>query len=216
MSDSMQITVLTVDPEGHVGADFTGLVNAQGLIMPEGGETPEFENYVEWVDPQGNAEEALVGYHPPETSALFLLVNRLFKRLRGLLGLYAYGSKGEEAKVELRAGGGSEEITVGTSSSVLTLIDSTERSSWLKLAGALGDVRINMGLAQLTFVESTLSNNVRVAHGLGRTPQAIAFGSSDTNDTPAWDTPNEGTFGLSARRATKASGTVSVFWIAIG
>lgn len=53
---------LTVDPSGLVGAHFTGLVNALGLIIPEsGGAAIQLTNSVQWQDPTGVATEIIEG-----------------------------------------------------------------------------------------------------------------------------------------------------------
>ena len=55
MTDQIAPNYLTIGTDGEVGADFTGLINALGLIIPAADSTPPaLDQSVRWVDANGD------------------------------------------------------------------------------------------------------------------------------------------------------------------
>jgi hypothetical protein len=90
-----------------------------------------------------------------------------------------------------------------------------------QLQGALGGRSFTFGTATLTFTASTNSAGITVTHGLGKTPigvlatgqMAPAFGNIVTPNPTAIGAT---TFGLSGEVKTAFTGSIPVFWMAVG
>lgn len=60
--ESLSPNYLTVTPGGQVGANFTGLINALGLIIPASTfPTPGAQNSIQWIQQSNGAQVASVG-----------------------------------------------------------------------------------------------------------------------------------------------------------
>ena len=185
----MQTTVLSVDSTGRISADFTG-----GIVLHEAspvGPTPI--DGVGWLDSGAVLQQLVYGNFDGVVHALI----------------------GEVAgdPFTIRDSDGNSDFL--QQSDDPSLLHQDEAGRWPESASGEGAL-ISWGVEVLFFENSVITNNERIEHNLGRSPGAIVFGSSDTNVTPAWDNPDGSTFGLSARRDNKVTGTVVVFWIAIG
>lgn len=164
MSDSIQATALTVDSEGHVGAEFTGHVTATGLDLLEAPtEVPAQTNYVAWKDAAQIMQEGIAGSRSKFSRFLQLLCGP---------------NDIDPAKLTLTSGAPSNVVASAGLEDVATLINSLGQSSfprrWRSGIPKVEDLRFNFGTFALTYVAfETESNEIEILHGLEKVPSFV-------------------------------------------
>jgi hypothetical protein len=235
--DTLQPNYLTVNPDGTIGADFTGEIHAEGLVIPAGSTSaPPDVNRVIWERQSDGAvvaqawgtevaggETLLLAAEPTVAtngSAVELLADT-----GGFVGSTAY------AQLVLQRGGvGAADGTTQVSATAntthgpqsATVVDATGASSFLQLA-ILEQLALSIGVAVLNFPSSQFATAVTVNHGLGRVPD-IALGAPRTPNSfyvlpnVVEGSVNANSFQLTAfcPQGSPGNENVGVTWYAIG
>lgn len=141
---------LTTYVNGRIGAAFTGLVNAQGLILPAGNlaGTPPLENQVTWETVAGAEVATLWAYSTGQAGG-----ENLFMKAQAMPGdasqveIYAADDQGSKqaalAVTQLQRGSGTVVATAGPNS--VRIIDNAAASSFLQLSTA-DNASLQLGL----------------------------------------------------------------------
>lgn len=176
MSDSLATTVLTVEPNGAVGAEFTGAISALGLTLPEGsGFTPRVADTstVDWRDITGALKQSIVGTRnvfigPEELSALILTANNDGGVGRGVIDLYARANPEKTARLRVSANEAGEYVEAfGGTGNAVTLINQAGASSFPQLPE----------VAKRTIVNGVISGAGAVVRGAGFTAERTGLGA---------------------------------------
>lgn len=234
-ADSLQPNYLTVNPDGTIGADFTGKINAQGLILPAAdSNTPPPDNKIQWTLSNGAAIADIVGYYEPNgtinvaTTALDSLAQAATDQSNVILR--AYNSLGNvQASLEAHQngqGGGwiSYEVGSNTASYSGTIMDSTGSSNFLQLLSAQ-ELQLAIGNGTFTWPGASAGSSiVTVNHNIGRVPSAVLLtpGPAPTRDAiaisqvTAATTTSFSAYAYDPAGSPTAGATLPFSWIAIG
>lgn len=224
-SETLQPNYLTYNPAtGIVGANFSGVINAQGLILPAGlTDISKIEwqrvadalvaSYIQANSPAANRAQLNMFAQNPDDGG------NSFARLLAVVDATIAGNTHVSATAQSTAGG-----VHGTGEKII--IDDLSRSDFLQLgAPNLSAV----GISNLTWpAASAFSNVLNVGlPGATGTVKAIAVASGNINNPGFFDqgvvttfSPGGGVFQLQAKSAgggaPGATGTMSVSWLAYG
>lgn len=127
-AEILQPNYLTTSPSGLVGANFSGVINASGLFLPEGQQATGFytaPSAVQWNDTLGNVQEFIQGHTFNNNHILDLIA-----------GTPTEWSNSQVAYVELLNQlpfGNYQQITVRTGNPFNQLLDSNNKSDWLRI-----------------------------------------------------------------------------------
>lgn len=131
-SETLQPNYLTINPaNGQVGANFSGVVNASGLFLPEGTQATGFyaaPSAVQWNDPGANVQEFIQGHTFNGNHILDLIA-----------GTPVEWSNSQVAYLELLnelPGTNYQLITVRTGNPFNQLLDSNNKSDWVRYYSA--------------------------------------------------------------------------------
>jgi hypothetical protein len=225
--DQIAPNYLTQDPQGNVGADFSGHVHARGLDLDAADPalpTPPDADRLRWLVPSdGSVAATLFAVGDPGGSTA----------LRALeVGAGASIPASKPAKINFLADGspgGVAEVTVAAFLAQVLLLDDQGQSDFLKLA-ARSDLKMNAGGAAATWndVANAYSDPLVVNHGLGRTPGWVAAFSgfnlngptdfaSFVNATPIAVSSTQVTFEVWARlQPPSVPQSRNVLWLVLG
>lgn len=149
--DSMTPTYLTISPDGAIGADFTGKINAEGLELDAGTSSV---NNVDWRAADGNIKASIQGSDTGGTALLWLLAQALGSDTAGGIQIQATGPRGN-AQINLGGTEAGESITIDVGpSGTLTLLDNTLASQFLQLPVA-ANLKIQGGQGSIAFAAGT-------------------------------------------------------------
>jgi len=216
--DSMTPTYLTIDSTGRIGADFTGLVHAQGLNLDAGiSGTPPSQDRIRWLrTTDGALIVDMLGYNNASAvaSEAEWTVHEPTTGLSAALDLVAEAGTAPNGLRELvRAFVGNNSVTI--------LNDLLGSSFVTNAGGAVKQLSLAAGNAVINFPNSANATDFNVAHGLGRIPAAVvltrsqaAGGSELTNFYAVSSTSSQ--FTIEGRANVVLNGNISVGWIAAG
>ena len=186
----MQTTVLGVDAQGRVSADFTG-----GVVLHEtqpGGLSGI--DGIGWLDAGSVLRELIYGN---------LTAGGVHQLLLEVFGDTLVLRDSEGASDFLQQSDRPDFIEQGEADRFFQ--DPTE-----------GGVRIDGAGDVVHFAAEKVSEEITVYHNLERTPRAVVFGSQDTNVTFAYSNATDESFDMKGQRATAVTGDAAFGWIAIG
>lgn len=178
--EALQPTYLTINPNtGLVGADFTGLVNALGLIIPAGSVfTPTPVNRIEW---QRQSDGAVVAdLYGVESGTTDVAAHRALATAAGNTSNAIFGSYDDQGNQQATIStsqtnrGASAEIDVQLGNTFTPrLVDKAGNSSWVSNPGFNVNAR-SLAIGTGSFVgNATNQQGFGVAStGIGRTVQA--------------------------------------------
>lgn len=138
MSDSIEPTVLTVGPDGSIGANFTGHIHAAGLDLDlAGNATPPDTDKIRWLRSDGSGPVELAGYE--FAGALTALYN-------AIAGVGGSSQIGLQAKVPSAGVHGAQLIVQGN--------DSTDSLAAVYVgAGLFGNKILIDGLGESSYLQ---------------------------------------------------------------
>lgn len=239
--DNINPSYITVNPDGTISANFSGVVMAQGVTLPEYSPGPAFSNpnAISWT-PGGSL--APPGTFPNEwiegqdygagRHVLWVASEPDFNDYAILLAdSTANGNSGQSVLwVSLASGGGSIQLRI---------LDDSGKSDFMRVANNLGDLQsritsisnlgIKFGIGSIVTALGHAKGTGLIAHGLGTTPRwSIAWpigfeGLVKQNGSPDGTNLNlqidvfsvTDTGGTTSVTAFTAGGTWSVGWLAI-
>lgn len=184
-SEALQPNYLTVTPGGQVGADFTGKISADGIVLSPwiaGGPGPITDHDVAWVDP-GNAltVAAISGQRQPGggiggVDATWARLDAKAEQLtdESQVSLNTADDTGTyQASINVtQYGRGNGSVNAFAGAQARTILDSNGDSGFIQnaLGGAIAITALQIVLA---FSGSSFSNVVQFNHNLGRIPVAV-------------------------------------------
>jgi hypothetical protein len=236
--DTLQPNYLTVNPDGSIGADFTGVINARGILMPEVEQgQPLRPSSIIWQRASDGAYTAQI-YQlqdnpaaPPGTRDVVFRAFGLDTTESSSISLRAdyqdpprdTSLPGAELGVQQENGTATHAAFVANSNGMKTILDQAGASDFLQLA-VLEQLALSVGVAVLNFpAVSQFATAVTVNHGLGRVPD-VALGAPRTPNSfyvlpnVVEGSVNANTFQLTAFAPQGNPGNVNVgvTWFAIG
>jgi hypothetical protein len=218
-SEALNPNYLTVTPQGLVGADFTGVINAQGLVLPAATSiTPAPVSEVAWKRASdGGLIATLFAYSIAGASQLDITADLASDSVANLeLGTQSVDG---QSSIELAQSAGTMLAQVTAGAKIATLLDNSGNSSFLKLATE-ADVAVSYGQTSENWNNSSPSSpTFTITHGLGRAPTAVlavsTTGVGIAYTTQAYTSTTFEAFGYYAP-GTGLNQTVAIAWIAIG
>lgn len=179
-SEQAQPNYLTVDAQGRVSANFSGIINAQGVVIPSAfGGAPLPPNRISW---QRASDRAFI-------ADIFASTTVAGSTSEGLLLRAFAHAAAEFSDVEMQAiddtgqqqaqlfvqqnnrGNGLAQATAG--SKIATIIDASGSSAFLQLLSTQ-KLRSAFGTGSVNFTTGNQTTAaVTIPHGLGTTPQAV-------------------------------------------
>lgn len=215
---------LTVDAAGRVGAMFSGLINALGLILPASSiSTPPGQSQIQW---QRTSDGAVVAQ----------IYAQDLGGAGGRAGVFRAAPDGINdtlATIQTGAGDGlfinttpgvGSTIDIESNAIATRLIDASGRSKFLQLLGSAQQLQVATGVGTLVFPGgSALPPDVVITHGIGRVP-VVLLGPTRTPDgfsvianvSDSSVTSTQFTLTGFTPQGNPAAASVSVFWAAIG
>lgn len=198
---------LTLSPTGQIGANFTGIINALGLVLKEatsGSLIPA--SAAVWEDAAGVVREWIQGFSSGSQHQLALNIPDPTYPVEIILA-------GE-------GGGLTAGVSVGAGGAFPLLINRLGDSSFLQLLSPQA-LHLDFGQQTLTWTASNLSATATVSHGLGTSPQVVlatAVGAPGPGEVPALNTFSYTStqFNLNGDVRTSGSFSCNVNWLAIG
>lgn len=197
-SDTLSPNYLTIDDQGHVGAEFTGLINALGLILPSGPfqQTPQqATDQIIWV-PAGSSivDASIQGYRDTGSSTVGLTIQsqaevngvenatviralsdpadpQIFSHSASVqISQHDRGLAGPTGQI-----GGWTEVDVFAASVARMIIDAGARSSWVQVGGPTipRAIELDFGVTNVTFSGSSSSFNPTVNPDLDASPTKL-------------------------------------------
>lgn len=228
MADEQLIpNYLTIDPAtGEVGADFTGIIHALGLILPAAPNlnTPQGSNELVWTALDGLTRAVLLAGDLPGPTPNAVLQ----------IGTFASGPA-SASEVTIAAADdtgapqaslnvnqideGNGRVLANAGALDYTIIDSTGFSSFvLSAAGGPNPLAIIAGTSSFVFAASTTANSV-ITHGLGRAPKIVLLTLAANPPAPitlGYDTVTVTQFTARALADSALTATVTFGWLAVG
>jgi hypothetical protein len=229
--EELSANYLTVTPGGLVGADFSGVIRASGVILPAATTSvPTPPNVVAW---QRTADGAQVGQvyatttiPPGPGGQQQLLLDSVAQTVTDssttvIAALETSGAAAASLAVSQANEGTTATITANVPGIAVTLLDQLGRSSFLQLAISPTAAAASWGASSLGFTASTISASLAVSHGLPRTPSTIlatctqAPGPSQVMTLNTFSvTPT--TFTINGTVPVAYTGNISFYWLAVG
>jgi hypothetical protein len=204
---------LTADAQGNVGADFTGAMHAEGLLLDAHGfplNVPDLttDAAINWRRTSDNALVAqIVGACDVGSTHSHMDLMAVSPDQGKLAGLDLDANNTATASFAfIRAGLIAKQ-----------LLDGGGASDFLQLV-TTANVAIAMGSSSVTFSASAISGVTTINHGLTRTPLAIALtnkqlaAGTKVNATAA----TSSTFSVQGDSTGVQTLTLSFYWVAIG
>ena len=192
-SEALQPNYLSIDPNtGLVSADFSGVVNAQGVTLPVYRTTvslldpPPDVNVLQWTNPVNNKQTAYASAEQIFAGPNYQSIAALAAMLPDAGGTVATSkitagipTNTDEAALEVafHQPGGTVNAIVSALAGAQsrTIVDNTGESDFLQVA-TTRLLSLDVGQANINFGAGT-SASVTVGHSLGRNP-SIAFAGS--------------------------------------
>lgn len=192
--ESLSPNYLTLGPDGQIGADFTGLINALGLILPAGTlpQNPQLAtDQVVWEDTGNGTMVASVqafANDPSSDSGIQVLSQATSSAWLNSVNLEALSDPADPAHTKSAiqitqrnrgaiggpgAIGGFTEVDAFVGSKAAMILDAGGRSSFLQVASPPQQLDIDLGSAAMPFSGGG-SASVSVFHALGRPPVFFA------------------------------------------
>lgn len=225
--DTLTPTYLTVTPDGKVGADFTGTVDALGVILPSGSSSlippPVGINNIVWRRQSDNAVVAdLVCNSVGGEESLTLLSQPQSGDTAGVVGLMALTPAGThfallEAVARAALGGATVGFQVEDDSGGSvggTIMGSDGTSSFLQLSGAAQPLELAWGSAQVHFAAQSTVNAV-INHNIGRVPQVL-LGITNAAGFEVSGVPGATDNTWTVFTGAAVTANVTFYWVAIG
>jgi hypothetical protein len=244
VDESIQPSYLTISPDGTVGANFTGLVHAQGLNLDAGtSSTPPAQDKIRWLRVTDGAVIAEIAAYdlsdiqpdPPHADASIILraqaldpqskVSSNVEVINSTGGLIAaLGVTDQTASGQTRAAQAIVYTNAGTRQ-VATILDNNGDSSFINVAGPIAKTAIDFGSTPFTWPGGTNPYIFTIDHQLGRAPTAVLVSGESAGFSgfydPIYGTENYQDASFDVRvfspAGTPGAGTNdTVRWIAIG
>lgn len=151
--DTLQPNYLTVNADGTVGADFTGKINAQGLILPTASSPPATaQSRVQWNRQSDNSMVAWIdglSFDSDLVVELDLVAQPPAGAFDSQVEMFANDAAGNEQVVlqllQQGSGGGNSGLFAQAFGQAVTLIDDLGRSSFLQLGQGSATLRLLYG-----------------------------------------------------------------------
>lgn len=231
-AETLQPNYLTVNKQGQVGADFTGLINALGLIIPAAsGPSPGAVNRIQWQDTSNSDDVAdLAGVSFTGTRQLVATAHALLPADNVTLFLLAQDStQATQAFVSVNEAnnGATAEVRAGAGGHQDIAINAAGQSSYVRGADdSAGQLRIACGTATVTWpggnpVSSpTLITGVPFQSFVGcvatpNTPNNGLFLMSAAANYAGGNPAQFNIYGISSTGASPGAGTTQIiYWLA--
>jgi hypothetical protein len=224
LSDDVAPNFFTVNAKGEITAEFSGTINAFGLILPEE-EKVGNASEMKWVDGEGKTHSLLRSHGLPVT-ILELIANSENVGEQGRVILRAQGPEpAHDASVLGLASKSTRSVTAIADALEALIINHLGKSSFLQLL-LEEKLRLSFGVSQPSFtLGSNLTPITTVSHGLGAIPKFVLLGIKDKNLTATLpigvyqsETPTEVSFKFQAwRTGVPATEPIAnIYWAAFG
>lgn len=212
--ESLSPNYLTVNPDGTIGALFTGGVQMLEEVVLGS------EGAVTWTDPTGHISERVDGQINGGLHQIIVESAAPNSGGSNFAELVANTSEG------VLAGGSwiqALALASGDPGAINIVLDSLGRSSFLQIAnpGTPRAIGIDTGLVTVGWAGGVLSNNVTASHNLGRIPLVVlatTFTAASSSDIAYWNTftYTSTTFGINGNKTQPTNVSSSAVWVAIG
>lgn len=224
-SEALSPNYLTLDAQGNVGADFSGVIQADGITIPASNSIAlAAQNEVAWQRTSDGALVADVGGYAGPGGDVRLILNAVnAANNQSEVSLNASSNAGTLDATLIVGVVGAPQVVAGTNDgSFAQIIAAGGKSSFLQIAGAPAELAVAAGSSLITFSGSSASNTVTINHDLTRTPIAMvatALAAPGFSAIPSFNCLNETTTQFQVNGVTPGSATtgdVAFCWIAIG
>jgi hypothetical protein len=223
-SEALSPNYLTLDAEGNVGANFSGVIEADGVTLPASNTVAlAAQNEVAWQRTSDGALIADVGGYAGPSGDVRLILNAVnAANNQSEISLNATSDGGTlEANLTVAVVGTPQVFAGLNDGSFVEIIGEGGVSSFLQLAGASRELAIDSGASSLAYAASTGSATTTVNHNLGRAPIAVvatAMGAPGFTAVPVFNWFNQATttFQINGAIQSAFTGNIPFTWIALG
>jgi hypothetical protein len=222
--DQVTPNYLTVNPDGTVGASFSGKINAQGVILPPNMTAAQYAQpyAVEWDETASGAQVARIwsGAGGGRNDLVIEALTTADNPSAAQLYLQAHDLAGDVSGIQIQAGAITTQSTI--SLPVLTIAGPNLGSSFVRLPGDMpGDIHINGGNSTIPFTASSTSGNTQIFHGLGNAPEGVGIVSLQAatfNEVPVFNVfgVTSTYFWVNGWTTAAWTGNAGFFWFALG
>lgn len=233
--ESLSPNYLTVNPTGQVGANFTGLINALGVVLPLGSfPTPQPQNSVEWTDTineivasmgaslSGGTYDLLTFLEDPTTglyqAQLSMTASAVNDQSAAILQANAQNAEVAQIKCGAVSSGAAVSVHL-TGGLARDIFDTNKNSSFVQCSGNGANVWLQAGSASPTLLPGLNSYSITFPFAFASTPVVTfvvepQFGGSLTIIELAG--PSTTGFNFNVNQTTGANEASLVNWHAVG